>query len=251
MVTKADLRMRNHDQEFQDNAERKYAYGFDDVVRRYMMRTLSPFFREGPALEVGCFEGTSTRLLADVFHDLTVVEASRDLIARAQANVPDRVRFVHGLVQEAKLQPVYRSIFLVHTLEHIDPPQPALEALRDALAPDGLFFCVVPNAQAASRQIAVKMGLISHNAAVTPAEHAHGHRCTYTMDTLERDLRETGFEVVSRGGIMFKPLANFQFDKAIETGLVSPEYLEGCYALGMQYPELCSSIYAVCRRRGA
>lgn len=242
---------RDHDREFQDNAGRKYAYGFDDVVRRYMMRTLTPFFRDGPALEVGCFDGSSTALFAEVFHDLTVVEASGELIAKARANVPDRVRFVHGLVEEAELEPVYRSIFLVHTLEHIDPPQPALQALRDALAADGLFFCVVPNAQAASRQIAVKMGLISHNAAVTDAEREHGHRCTYSMDTLERDLKAAGFEVVSRGGIMFKPLANFQFDKAIETGLVGREYLEGCYALGMQYPELCSSIYAVCRKAGA
>lgn len=239
--------MRNHDQEFQDNIGRKYAYGFDDIVRRYMMRTLSPFFRDGPALEVGCFDGSSTALFADVFPDLTVVEASGELIDRAKAKVPERVRFVHGLVEQTRLEPKYRSIFLVHTLEHIDPPQPALAALRDALAPDGLFFCVVPNAQAASRQIAVKMGLISHNAAVTPAEREHGHRCTYSMDTLERDLKLAGFEVVSCGGIMFKPLANFQFDKAIETGLVSPEYLEGCYALGMQYPELCSSIYIVCK----
>jgi len=238
---------RDHDKEFQDNTGRRYAYAFDDVVRRYMMRTLTPWFREGPALEVGCFDGSSTALFAAEFPDLTVVEASADLISKAKANVPERVRFVHGLVEEAQLEPKFRSIFLVHTLEHIDPPQPALRALRSALAPNGTFFCVVPNAQAASRQIAVKMGLISHNAAVTDSERLHGHRCTYSLDTLERDLKDAGFEVLSRGGIMFKPLANFQFDQAIETGLVSPEYLEGCYSLGMQYPELCSSIYAVCR----
>lgn len=238
---------RDHDKEFQDNAGRKYAYAFDDIVRRYMMRTLEPWFREGPALEVGCFDGGSTALLAEVFPDLTVVEASSELIERARGKVPERVRFVHALVEAAALPPHFRSVFLVHTLEHIDPPQPALQALREALSPDGLFFCVVPNAQAASRQIAVKMGLISHNTAVTDAERLHGHRCTYSLDTLERDLRDAGFEVLARGGIMFKPLANFQFDRAIETGLVSPEYLEGCYALGMHYPELCSSIYAVCR----
>ena len=241
--------MRNYDTEYQDNDQRKYAYGFDEVVRRYMMRTLKPWFREGPALEVGCFDGSSTALLADVFDDLTVVEASRDLISKASASVPSRVRFVHSLVQDARLEPAYRSLFLVHTLEHIDPPQPALQAIRSAMSADGYFFCVVPNAQAASRQIATKMGLISHNAGVTEAEHLHGHRCTYSMDTLERDLREAGFGIAFRGGIMFKPLANFQFDQAIETGLVSADYLEGCYALGMQYPELCSSIYMVCTRK--
>ncbi len=240
--------MRNHDQEFQDNAGRKYAYGFDEVVRRYMMRSLLPFFRDGPTLEVGCFDGASTASLAEVFADLTVVEASAELIARAKANVAERVRFVHGLVEEAALTPRYQSIFLVHTLEHIDPPGPALTALRAALAPGGRFFCVVPNAQAASRQIAVQMGLISHHEAVTDAERAHGHRCTYSMDTLERDLRDAGFSVLSRGGVMFKPLANFQFDRALELGVIDEAYLDGCYSLGMKYPDLCASIYAVCER---
>ena len=38
------------------------------------------------------------------------------------------------------------------------------------------------------------MGLISHNAAVTPAEAEHGHRCTYTLDTLERDAVAAGLK---------------------------------------------------------
>jgi hypothetical protein len=54
------------------------------------------------------------------------------------------------------------------------------------------------------------MGLISHNAAVTPAEAEHGHRCTYSLDTLERDAVAAGLKVVHRSGIFFKALANFQ-----------------------------------------
>ena len=73
-----DAAMRNYDQEFQDNTLRQYAYDFDSVVRKYMMRTLSPFFpRDGRALEIGCYEGESTRLIGDHFRDLTVLEALR------------------------------------------------------------------------------------------------------------------------------------------------------------------------------
>lgn len=239
---------RDHDTEFDDGAGRRYAYDFDHIVRGYMMRTLRPWFRDGPALEVGCFDGASTALLAERFPDLTVVEASGELIARARARVGPGVRFVHGLVEQVSLAPRHRAIFLVHTLEHIDPPGPALAALRAALAPDGLLFVVVPNADAASRQIAVKMGLIDHNAAVTGPEQRHGHRCTYRFDTLERDLRAAGFSIAARGGIVFKPLANFQFDRLLADGVLGMDYVEGCYALGQQYPELCASIYAVCTR---
>ena len=95
----------------------------------------------------------------------------------------------------------------------------------------------------------VLMGLISHNAAVTDAESQHGHRCTYSLDTLERDATAAGLRVVHRSGIFFKALANFQWDRLLQTDIVSKEYLEGCYKLGQRYPELCSSIFLLCQRR--
>jgi hypothetical protein len=92
------------------------------------------------------------------------------------------------------------------------------------------------------------MGLISHNSAVTEAEEKHGHRITYTLDTLERDIKLSGLDVVYRTGIFFKALANFQWDRLLGTDIISKEYLEGCYQLGQQYPDLCSSIFFLCKK---
>ena len=92
------------------------------------------------------------------------------------------------------------------------------------------------------------MGLIASNAAVTEAEREHGHQVTYSLDTLETDIRKAGLTVVHKSGIFFKALANFQWDRLLETDIISKEYLDGCYALGQQYPELCSSIYCVCTK---
>jgi hypothetical protein len=116
------------------------------------------------------------------------------------------------------------------------------------LSDEGCLFIVCPNANAPSRQIAVKMGLISHNTAITPSEAEHGHRITYTLDTLERDAVAGGLKVIHRSGIFFKALANFQWDKLLQTDIISKEYLDGCYALGQQYPDLCSSIVLVCTK---
>jgi hypothetical protein len=116
------------------------------------------------------------------------------------------------------------------------------------LADGGRFFLVCPNAHAPSRQIAVKMGLITHNSAVTPAESEHGHRRTYSLDTLERDAVAAGLKVTHRSGIFFKALANFQWDRLLQTDIISQEYLDGCYELGQQYPDLCSSIFLMCER---
>jgi hypothetical protein len=92
------------------------------------------------------------------------------------------------------------------------------------------------------------MGLIPFNSAVTDAEREHGHRRTYSLDTLERDVAGAGLRVVHRGGVFFKPLANYQFDKLAGGDVVSDAYLEGCYRLGMHYPDLCASIYVVCEQ---
>ena len=151
--------------------------------------------------------------------------------------------------QKAVLPKRYDNIILTHVLEHLDDPVLILKRINeDWLAEQGRFFLVCPNANAPSRQIAVKMGLIPHNAAVTPAEAAHGHRCTYTLDTLERDARVAGLRVVQRSGIFFKALANFQWDRLLQTDIISKEYLDGCYQLGQHYPDLCSSIFLMCER---
>ena len=134
-------------------------------------------------------------------------------------------------------------------LEHLDDAVGVLKRINDEwLSEKGRFFLVCPNANAPSRQIAVKMGLITHNSAITPAEKEHGHTITYTLDTLERDARAAGLKVVHRSGIFFKALANFQWDRLLNTDIISNEYLEGCFALGQIYPDLCSSIFLMCEK---
>ena len=60
--------------------------------------------------------------------------------------------------------------------------------------------------------------------------------------------RKLVMRVESRGGIFFKPFANFQFDRMLQQAIIDERYLEGCYALGMQQPDLTASIYMVCSR---
>jgi SAM-dependent methyltransferase len=236
---------RDHNQEFQDN-ERRYAYDFDHVLRRYMMRALRSSFVDGSALELGCFEGEMTALLLDEFTDLTVIEAASDLVSRANARVQGKATFVCGRFEDAQLERTFQNVFLVHTLEHLDEPVAVLRRVKRWMNPESRLFVVVPNANAPSRRIAVKMGLISHNTAVTPAEQQHGHRITYTFDTLERDARAAELAIVQRGGVLFKPLANYQFDRLLKTDIISDAYLDGCFALGMEYPDLCASIFLIC-----
>jgi 2-polyprenyl-3-methyl-5-hydroxy-6-metoxy-1,4-benzoquinol methylase len=241
---------RNYNEEFVDSSSSKYAYGFDfDVMHPFMIRSFEPFFNKGSLLELGSFKGDFTRRFQPYFDDVTCVEASNVAIEEARTKLGEKVNFVNSLFEKATLPKRYDNIVMTHVLEHLDDPVLVLKRINgEWLAEGGRFFLVCPNANAPSRQIAVKMGLITHNAAVTPAEAEHGHRRTYTFDTLEQDALAAGLKVVHRSGIFFKALANFQWDRLLQTDIISKEYLEGCYELGQQYPDLCSSIFLMCER---
>ena len=241
---------RDYNAEIRDNVGRQYAYSFDfDVMHPFMMRAFEPFFRPGKLLELGSHRGDFTRLLLGRFDDVTCVEASEVAQEEARRNLGSRAKLVRATFETVVLSCRYDNIILTHVLEHLDDPVRVLRRINEEwLTEGGRLFLACPNANAPSRQIAVKMGLIAHNTAVTPAESEHGHRCTYTLDTLERDAVLGGLDVRYRSGIFFKALANFQWDRLLQTDIISREYLEGCYKLGQIYPDLCSSIFLVCER---
>lgn len=241
---------RDYDTESRDAAGHKFAYGFDyDVMHPLMLRSFGPFLRKGSVLELGSFRGDFTRRLAEHFDDVTCVEASPEAAAAARLALGAGPKIVNATFENVELSRKFDNVVLTHVLEHLDDPIAVLKRVNDEwLSADGRFFLVCPNANAPSRQIAVRMGLISHNAAVTPAEREHGHRITYSLDTLERDARAAGLQVIHRSGIFFKALANFQWDRLLRTDIISPAYLEGCYQLGHIYPDLCSSIFLVAEK---
>jgi len=242
---------RDFNSEIKDSVERKYHYGFDyDVMHPFMIRSFEPFLKSGTCLELGSHEGGFTKRLLAHFsaEQMTCVEASSDAFDVARTVLPAETRLLNATFEDVALNGPFDNIVMTHVLEHLTDPVAVLRRINDEwLAADGRFFLVCPNANAPSRQIAVKMGLISHNAAVTSAEAQHGHSITYSLDTLERDAVAAGLDVIHRSGIFFKALANFQWDRILQTDIVSDAYLEGCFKLGQIYPDLCASVFLVCK----
>lgn len=237
------MTLRPLETEHDNTPARKYAYSFDYRMHDYMLRELAPFSGIR-ALELGCYEGAMTANLARIFPDLTVVEGAADLIAIAKERVPGPT-YVLGRFETYRPPQTFDAIFLIHTLEHLDEPHETLQRIATWLAPEGKLYVVVPNAYAASRQIAVRMGKIIAPRSVTEAEYAHGHRRTYDLYALRGAIEAAGMRTPKSGGIFFKALANFQIDRALTHHVIDEEYMEGCYLLGKRYPNLCSSIYCV------
>jgi 2-polyprenyl-3-methyl-5-hydroxy-6-metoxy-1,4-benzoquinol methylase len=241
---------RDYNEEFKDTKTHKYAYNFDfNVMHSYMIKSFKSYFVNGNCLELGSFKGDFTKRLLPYFEYITCVEASSDAIREAQSKIGNKVRWIEGKFEDIKLPTKYDNIIITHVLEHINEPVALLNKIKEEwLTDNGKLFIVVPNANAPSRQIAVKMGLIPYNTSITPREKEQGHHITYTLDVLDSHAKQAGLNVIHRSGIFFKALANFQWDRLLETDIINKDYLDGCYALGQQYPDLCSSIMLVCKK---
>jgi 2-polyprenyl-3-methyl-5-hydroxy-6-metoxy-1,4-benzoquinol methylase len=218
---------------------------FDSAMRGYMMRTLQPWLRPGRALQVGCFHGDFTVELVKAYSDVTVLDATPEFLEYTRKRVGGKVRCELGLFEDYRATQRYDAVFLVHILEHVTEPVPFLVQARELLAPGGRVYVIVPNGAAASRRIAVKMGVLATLDALSEADRKHGHRRVYFLDTLQGDLVGAELSLTASGGIFFKPLANFQFDGLMGGRYVTEAYMEGCYLLGVEHPEMCASIYVV------
>ena len=141
---------RDYNQELKDNSGRKYAYNFDfDVMHGYMLKSFSPFIKDGSVLELGSSKGHFTSRLVENFDDITCVEASDDAIVEAKKKVGTNVNFINELFEKVKLPKKYDNIVLTHVLEHLDNPVEVLKRVNDEwLADGGRFFLVTPNAMA-------------------------------------------------------------------------------------------------------
>ena len=120
--------------------------------------------------------------------------------------------------------------------------------ILDWLTDDGKLFILVPNANALSRKIAWKMGMMENVEDVLPGEAQQGHLRTYSLETLKADVEDAGLKVSQIGGILKKPLANFQLDLALEQSIITLDYLQALNELSMEDPSDASSIFVVSHR---
>ena len=202
----------------------------------------------GTAMELGCEIGYMTSLIAPNVKILDVIEGSPSFIAEASKRNIKNAVFFNKLFEEVTDENRYDYIFASHVVEHLENPNATLEKMYQALKPGGYIFVTVPNALAASRQLALKMDLLQDHYALTENDIRGGHRRVYNPETIGDEVRKAGFDVVELSGLLFKPFADFQMDELLNTGFLTSDHMNGLMDLGKDYPELCGAIF-VCGKK--
>lgn len=212
---------------------------FDKALIRYRYRSMRPYFVGKRCLELGPADGHMTRLLARDFEQITVVDASADLLA-AITPLPNLVR-VESLFEEFDPDEDFDTILIDHVLEHVERPVDITRRARSWLGPGGRLLAGVPNGDSFHRLVGVKMGLFKHPCELNPRDLAQGHRRVYVPGTFRADLEAAGLRVVHMGGVFFKPLSNQQIDEQW-----TEEMKEAFYELGKDFPLNAADLFAVC-----
>jgi 2-polyprenyl-3-methyl-5-hydroxy-6-metoxy-1,4-benzoquinol methylase len=167
------------------------AYAAEDANRRRIARehmSLVRAFRpaSGRLLDVGCATGTFVCAAREAGWEAAGLDASAWAVAQARRLCPEAV-FVSGPMEEAAFPAEsFDVITLWDVLEHVRSPAETLQSVRRWLAPEGWLFLNLPNADS---WIAKRMG---RHWVLLLREHLW----YFSPSTLERLLRENGFELI-------------------------------------------------------
>lgn len=240
----------------------KYHSEYNAYLAKYKVESCIENSRGSSLLDLACGDGMMTEMFKRHFSRVVGVDASASHIADARKRCPD-VEFHECLIEDFDIDEKFDSVFLLDVLEHAEDPITLLRKATSYLNKDGVIIVHVPNAKAVNRKIAVKMGTLLDCTELTPFDiEIAGHRRSYTLCTLERDIVGSGLRSYKTGGVFYKMLSTAQMDWFLKNGLWQSgefgwgrvgtenedwkgEFCRACYEYGKEVPEDCNIIYIV------
>ena len=195
----------------------------------YMFRSFEPFFDRGMPLNSAASRATSPATAARIRRrDLRGGSTRR---SGTHGGIGRKVTFVNARFETASCPDAYDNVVLTHVLEHLDDPVALLARINAEWLARGQALPGLPERE---RAFATDRGEDGSDPAQR-CRNAGGGRTRSPRHLLaghaRAGRRRRGAEGVHRSGIFFKALANFQWDRLLETDIISEEYLDGCYKL--------------------
>jgi 2-polyprenyl-3-methyl-5-hydroxy-6-metoxy-1,4-benzoquinol methylase len=220
----------------------RYEEGVNGAMIAHLARVYGRYWAPSAScLELGPAEGSFSRVLAERFGDLTLVDGSERFCALLRERFP-AATVVRALFEDYEPGRRFGTIVLGHVLEHVDDPPALLRRVRDWLEPEGRLFAAVPNARSVHRQAAVLMGLLAEEHALNDTDRRLGHRRVYDPESFRAEFHAAGFEIEVFGGFWLKPVSNGQIEASW-----TPEMLEAFMRVGERYPDIAAELYVIAR----
>jgi len=220
-----------------------YAFGAEENINLLNANfTLNRL--QGPVIELGCGNGTWTKLIVARFGSAVVVDASPTLLNKLTKEHGSKIQCYECLFEN--FQPPllnYNSVLLIGALHHCQNPVTVLKKISSWIHPHAKLFVSVPNADSLHRRLGKAMGIISENHEISKLGEDQGHRRTYNVKLFKKHLLQAGFEIKFFKGLFLKPLSNAQMNTLPES------VFSGLFKLGHDLPvEFSATLYAECTK---
>lgn len=255
--------MNNKEKELQETFtwDRTLFGDYNEILVHYQAISCIENSKEGSLLDLACGEGLMTAYFAEKFDRVVGVDAASVHLNKAKERLPN-VEFHHALIEEFDTTEKFDNVFLLMVLEHVQDPIAVLKKASSFLKDDGYLIVHVPNANAVNRRLAVKMGTLISCDELSPFDiNVVGHRRSYDLEILGKQMDESGLEVSDTGGIFYKMLSTPQMDWFLKNGQWKSghgwgrsgenekdwkmEFCRACFELGKEHPEDCNVIFAI------
>jgi 2-polyprenyl-3-methyl-5-hydroxy-6-metoxy-1,4-benzoquinol methylase len=212
---------------------------FDRHYTAAATRRILPFLRPGDrVLELGCATGAMTAALAERCFWVDGVDLGASYLAAARAR--DIVNAGFHL-RSAETPPLgrYDHVVMTSLLGEVDDPGALFEVAASRLGPGGLVHVTSNNPRSLHRLLAVEMGLIGDEAALSDRNTAFGVRRLLSAQELRTLAAAAGLVELHREGIMAKPLTNEQL------AVLPEDVIAGLDRLVRHLPEHGAMTYAI------
>jgi SAM-dependent methyltransferase len=218
----------------------------DQKLVRLLAEKTIPAMTGPEILEMGSGDDQWTQQIIARFGHSHVVDGSQTLIDAAKKKYGSKLTAYHSLFENFKPKRKFDTIISSWVLEHVENPAQVLAVATKWLKPKGHIFVIVPHANSLHRRLAVAMGLLRKTDELGPSDVQLGHRWVFTIPLIEAAIGEAGLQIVSKRGLLSKPLP-----QGMMTGF-SDALLEGLMKLGDELPmEYACCVSFVCRRKQA
>lgn len=231
------------------------SYNIDNVYEQYkrleFIGKLESYIslKNSKIIEFGSATGQMTEILSKVAQTVVAVDGSRDFIeiARKRVGNANNVSFYESYFENFKLDEKFDSLVMHHILEHIENPVCLLPNLKKFLNDNGVLVISVPNAHALSRQLAVKMGLLSSVYELTDNDKHHGHYRVYDWKMLENQIINSGYSIIGKHGLSFKLFSDKQNIEMLNAKIIGEEQIKGLWQMGDQFPDFAGAMMIVAK----
>ena len=218
-------------------------YDFDNTIQLewYPKRIVQFSEGAGSLLELGLGHGITTGVFEQHFKRHVVVDASPAVIENFRQKFPkSKVEIAESYFETFDTSERFDVVVFGYILEHVDDPVAIMKHFRRFLAPGGRMFLTVPNAEVLNRKLGHLAGMLPDMQLLSEHDLLLGHKRYYTVESLQEDIRQAGYEVRRLEGIYLKPLTTSQMISL----KLDDKVIEALCLAAIDYPELSCGILA-------